>query len=84
MFILRSRGLEKDVKGIVVLNGVIFGLLVGFGHLVMTMFGVLDTAYIKDSRYGRQHRKNNKDIQKKSYLSIQDWNLEIKEMGCRT
>jgi len=24
MFILRSRGLEKDVKGIVVLNGVIF------------------------------------------------------------
>ena len=43
---------------------------------------MLDTARIKDSRYGHQHRKNNKDIQEKSYLSIQDWNLEIKETGC--
>ena len=32
---------QKDVKGIVVLNGVIFVLLVGLGYLFMTMFGVI-------------------------------------------
>ena len=41
MFILRSRGLENGVKGIVVLNGVIFASLVGLGYLFMTMFGVV-------------------------------------------
>ena len=45
MFILRSRGLEKDVKGIVVLNGVIFVSLVGLGYLFMTMFGVVGVGY---------------------------------------
>jgi len=42
---LRSRGLEKDVKGIVVLNGVIFASLVGLGYLFMTMFGVVGVGY---------------------------------------
>ena len=32
---------QKDVKGIVVLNGVIFASLVGLGYLFMTMFGVV-------------------------------------------
>ncbi len=36
---------QKDVHGIVVLNGVIGGLLVGFGYLFMTMFGVVGVGY---------------------------------------
>jgi len=36
---------QKNVKGIVILNGVIFGLLVGFGYLFMTMFGGVGVGY---------------------------------------
>jgi len=37
--------IQKDVKGIVVLNGVIFASLVGLGYLFMTMFGVVGVGY---------------------------------------
>ena len=39
------KGVQKDVKGIVVLNGVIFVSLVGLGYLFMTMFGVVGVGY---------------------------------------
>lgn len=32
---------QKDVKGLMVLSGVIFGLVVGSGYLFMIMFGVV-------------------------------------------
>ena len=37
--------IQKDVRGIVVLNGVIGGLLVGFGYVFMTVFGVVGVGY---------------------------------------
>ena len=37
--------IQKDVGGIMVLNGVIGGLLVGFGYVFMTMFGVVGVGY---------------------------------------
>jgi len=37
--------IQKDVKGIVVLSGVIFGLVVGLGYLFMTIFGVVGVGY---------------------------------------
>ena len=37
--------IQKDVKGIVVLNGVIFVSLIGLGYLFMTMFGVVGVGY---------------------------------------
>jgi len=40
MFILRSRGLEKDVKGIVVLNGVIF-----VGLIAVVICAIVRTVY---------------------------------------
>lgn len=36
---------QKDVKKIVVLNGVICGLLLGFGYVFMLMFGVVGVGY---------------------------------------
>jgi O-antigen/teichoic acid export membrane protein len=36
---------QRDVTGIVVLSGVIFGLLVGFGYLFMGMYGVVGLGY---------------------------------------
>ena len=36
---------QKDVKGLVVLSGVIFVSLVGLGYLFMTMFGVVGVGY---------------------------------------
>jgi O-antigen/teichoic acid export membrane protein len=32
---------QRDVRGLVVLSGVVFGLLVGFGYVFMLMFGVV-------------------------------------------
>ena len=37
---------QKDVKGIVVLNWVIFVSLVGLGYLFMTMLGVVGVGYV--------------------------------------
>jgi len=36
---------QKDVKGLVVLSGLVFGLVVGFGYVFMTMFGVVGVGY---------------------------------------
>jgi len=36
---------QKDVKGLVVLSGLVFGLVVGFGYVFMTMFGVVWVGY---------------------------------------
>ncbi|OFV67258.1 MAG: polymerase [Candidatus Syntrophoarchaeum caldarius] len=33
--------IQKDVKELVVLSGLVFGLVVGLGYLFMTMFGVV-------------------------------------------
>jgi len=37
--------IQKDVKGLVVLSGLVFGLVVGLGYLFMTMFGVVGIGY---------------------------------------
>jgi len=36
---------QKDVKGIVVLSGLVFVLLVGFGYVFMLMYGVVGVGY---------------------------------------
>ena len=36
---------QKDVRGLVVLSGLVFGLVVGFGYLFMLMFGVVGVGY---------------------------------------
>ena len=36
---------QKDVKGIVVLTGLVFGLLIGLGYVFMVMFGVVGVGY---------------------------------------
>ncbi len=36
---------QRDVKGIVVLSGVIFGLLVGLGYLFMGLYGVVGLGF---------------------------------------
>ncbi len=37
--------IQKDVRGIVVLSGVICGLVVGLGYVFMTIFGVIGVGY---------------------------------------
>lgn len=37
--------MQRNVKGIVVLSGVIFGLLVGSGYLFREMYGVVRLGY---------------------------------------
>lgn len=43
---------QKDVRGIVVLSGVIGGLLVGLGHVFMHMFGIVGIGYAWVVSYG--------------------------------
>ncbi|MEA1998343.1 MAG: polymerase [Euryarchaeota archaeon] len=43
---------QKDVRGIVVLSGVIGGLLVGLGHVFMHMFGIVGVGYAWVASYG--------------------------------
>jgi len=36
---------QKDVKGLVIISGLVFGLLVGLGYLFMIIFGVVGVGY---------------------------------------
>jgi O-antigen/teichoic acid export membrane protein len=44
--------IQKDIKGLILLNGLIFGLLIGLGYVFMLQFGIIGMGYAYIAAYG--------------------------------